>query len=78
METDSTIVDAVVPYSFVMEGTSGDADGDNSRFTPSNLRTLTWASITTDDGPHGKWDAVYASSPDCKWDPDYANVKKDH
>ncbi|MBN1351067.1 T9SS type A sorting domain-containing protein [candidate division KSB1 bacterium] len=70
METDSSIVDAVVPYSFVMEGTSGDTDGENSSFGTSNLRTLTWPTITTDDGPHAKWDDVYRTSPDCKWDPD--------
>jgi len=72
METDSSIVDAVVPYSFVMEGTSGDTDGENSRFGTSNLRTLTWPTITTDDGPNAKWDAVYRTSPNCKWNPDPA------
>jgi len=72
METDSSVVDATVPYSFVMEGTSGDGDGANSRFGTSNLKSLTWATITSDDGPHQKWDDVYRTSPDCKWNPDPA------
>ena len=72
MEKDSAIVWDVLPYSFVHEGTEADNDGDAYSFTPATLRTLTWPTITTDDGPHGRWDAVYRTSPDCKWNPDPA------
>lgn len=74
MESDSAIVDGVVPYSFVMEGSMGDVDGTASRFTPANMWSLTWATITTDDegvgGQRARWDNVYRTSPDCKWNPD--------
>ena len=77
---DQAIVTATVPYSYVMEGTESDVTpgGENS-FHTSELRTLTWATICTDDGGamNTQWMADYATSPDCKWDPDYLNVKKD-
>ncbi len=75
MLKDSTAVDAVVPYSFVHEGTTyGGADGDGAAysFTTDILRSLTWATSTTDDGPYGVWDQAYASSPNCKWTLPYA------
>ena len=72
MEKDSAIVWDVLPYSFVHEGTEKDNDGDAYSFTTDIVRTLTWATITTDDGPHGRWDEVYRTSPDCKWNADPA------
>ncbi len=67
---DSAAVHAIVPYSFVHEGTSyggADNDGPAYAFTPATLWSLTWASATTDDGPKGVWNAAYATSPNCKW-----------
>ncbi|NIA31513.1 MAG: T9SS type A sorting domain-containing protein [Actinobacteria bacterium] len=80
-EKDQAVVTATVPYSYVMEGTQSDVtpNGENS-FHTSELRTLTWASYPTDDGGamNTIWMADYATSPDCKWDANYATVKKDH
>ena len=75
MEKDSATVNAVVPYSFVHEGTKyGGADNDGAAysFSPANMKSLTWATSTTDDGPWNVWDLVYAKSPTCKWTLPYA------
>ena len=69
MEKDSAAVWNVLPYSFICEGSKADSDGDQYSFDPAMLRTLTWATSTTDDGPKDIWNPIYWTSPDCKWNP---------
>jgi hypothetical protein len=83
METDSLVVDATVPISFVHEGNpygAGDDDGNAYAFTNTEIRTLNWSSKTTDDGPWWVWYLKYYNSADCKWNPynptdPYGNLK---
>jgi len=81
METDSAIVNAAVPISFVHEGHDYGSGCDNEGVCSINaISQLNWSSKTTDDGPWWLWYHQYYNSPDCKWNPydpanPYGNLK---
>ena len=73
MDTDSSEVWDILPYSFVWEGSRFDQDGSTSKFTNSWIRTITWH---TKAGGEDGWNNVYWADPNCLWGP--AGTHKDN